>query len=90
MPALDPPHYTDPPGNPRLRLLTTAEAAQAAGVSPACIRQWTRRGYLKPVARYRNANLYLEHHVLLVERDRRASHHRKPRAPTDGPSLDQE
>ncbi|WP_274919520.1 helix-turn-helix domain-containing protein [Streptomyces sp. WZ-12] len=59
--------------DPRHRLLTTAEAARMAGVSPACIRQWVRRGYLQPIAHYRRGNipLYREDHVLLAERDRR-------------------
>lgn len=62
-------------GNPRFRLLTTREAAAAAGVSAACIRQWVKRGYLRPTARYQRGNglLYREDHVLEVERDRRAA-----------------
>ncbi|WP_102922512.1 helix-turn-helix domain-containing protein [Streptomyces noursei] len=55
------------------RLLTTAEAAEAAGVTPSCIRQWVSRGHLRPVARYGKRNLYREDHVLRVERDRRKS-----------------
>ncbi|WP_116209089.1 MerR family transcriptional regulator [Streptomyces olivoreticuli] len=57
--------------SPRHRLLTTAEAAEAAGVTAACIRQWAHRGYLAPVARRGKHNLYLEDHVLRVEHSRR-------------------
>ncbi|MFF2748635.1 MerR family transcriptional regulator [Kitasatospora sp. NPDC058048] len=63
-------------GVPRCRLLTTGEAAEAAGVTAACIRQWTVRGRLRPVARRGRENLYREDHVLFAERDcrsRRAS-----------------
>ncbi|WP_327591660.1 helix-turn-helix domain-containing protein [Streptomyces chartreusis] len=56
---------------PRHRLLTTAEAAELAGVTPACIRQWARRRYLRPVAQYGALNLYREDQVLEVERARR-------------------
>ncbi|MEU2433644.1 helix-turn-helix domain-containing protein [Streptomyces sp. NPDC007861] len=73
-----PPHFfrrgakADPAlADPSRRLLTTAEAAEVAQVSPACIRQWVRRGYLRPVARYGKRNLYREDHVLRAERDRR-------------------
>ncbi|MFI1966533.1 MerR family transcriptional regulator [Streptomyces pathocidini] len=81
----EPEYLTDhEPGDPRWRLLTTAEAAEAVGVSPACIRQWKRRGYLRPIARYRTNGslLYREDHVLEVERDRRAA--RRPRRSSDG------
>ncbi|MFJ4806952.1 helix-turn-helix domain-containing protein [Streptomyces murinus] len=65
--------------DPRRRLLTTAEAASAAGVSPACIRQWVHRGYLRPVAWYRRsgAHLFREDHVLLAERERYDQKHKK-------------
>ncbi|WP_367620987.1 MerR family transcriptional regulator [Streptomyces olivoreticuli] len=60
------------PGDPRHRLLTTAEAAETAGVTTACIRQWTHRGYLTPTAHHGKHNLYREDHVLDAERTRRA------------------
>lgn len=61
--------------SPRYRLLTTQEAATVARVTPACIRQWTRRGYLTPVAHQGNRNLYSEEDVLHTERDRRMQRH---------------
>ncbi|MCC2280938.1 helix-turn-helix domain-containing protein [Streptomyces sp. ET3-23] len=63
--------------SPCRRLLTTQEAAAVAQVTPACIRQWTSRGYLVPAARQGRANLYLEDHVLRAERIRR---NRRPAA----------
>lgn len=57
--------------SPRDRLLTTVEAAEVVGVTPACIRQWARRGYIRPIARSGKRNLYREDHVLCAERDRR-------------------
>ncbi|WP_188273845.1 MerR family transcriptional regulator [Streptomyces sp. CBMA152] len=58
-------------GAPSHRLLTTREAARVAGVKISTIRQWQRRGYLTPIARYRTTNLYREDHVLRAERARR-------------------
>lgn len=59
--------------DPCLRLLTAKEAAELCNVSESCIRQWVTRGYLKSVASYRKsgAKLYMENHVLEVERARR-------------------
>ncbi|WP_107288564.1 helix-turn-helix domain-containing protein [Streptomyces sp. NBRC 110611] len=54
--------------DPRHRLLTTAEAAVVACVTPATVRKWVHRGYLRPIARYGNRNLYREDHVLRTER----------------------
>ncbi|MEU6708118.1 helix-turn-helix domain-containing protein [Streptomyces wuyuanensis] len=75
-----------PLGDPRLRLLTTAEAADAVGVSPACIRQWRRRGHLRPVAEYRlsGALLYREVDVLRAERDRREARSSRSKGPESG------
>ncbi|MGW2602197.1 helix-turn-helix domain-containing protein [Streptomyces klenkii] len=75
----------------RFRLLTGAEAAELAGVKPDCIRQWVKRGYLRPAARNfkSRAWLYREDHVLVVERDRRANQGGgRPAAPsTPAPSA---
>ncbi len=68
------------------RLLTTAEAAETACVTPATIRQWTSRGHLTAVARYGSRNLYLESHVLEVESAHRSA--RTPAAPPPGPVED--
>ncbi|MEU5431592.1 MerR family transcriptional regulator [Streptomyces olivoreticuli] len=68
--------------SPCRRLLTTQEAAAVARVTPACIRQWTSRGYLVPTARQGRTNLYLEDHVLRAERIRR---NRRPAARTPQP-----
>ncbi|MEU3756654.1 MerR family transcriptional regulator [Streptomyces olivoreticuli] len=58
---------------PQLRLLTGAEAAELAGVTPGCIRQWVKRGHLQPAARNSRSRawLYREDHVLVAERERR-------------------
>ncbi|MCC2280830.1 MerR family transcriptional regulator [Streptomyces sp. ET3-23] len=71
--------------SPRHRLLTTQEAATVAQVTPACIRQWTSRGYLVPTARQGRTNLYLEDHVLRTERIRR-----NRRSPARTPQPDQD
>ncbi|MGW1075940.1 MerR family transcriptional regulator [Streptomyces sp. NPDC002537] len=71
--------------SPRRRLLTTQEAAVVAQVTPACIRQWTSRGYLVPTARQGRTNLYLEDHVLRTERIRR---NRRSAARTPQPDQD--
>ncbi|MFE6692261.1 helix-turn-helix domain-containing protein [Streptomyces sp. NPDC057743] len=65
------PRIDDTLAAPHQRLLTTTEAAQAIGVSPATIRQWTHRGYLRPTAHQGHLNLYREDHVLQAERNRR-------------------
>ncbi|MGX8910277.1 MerR family transcriptional regulator [Streptomyces netropsis] len=63
---------------PRGRLITGKEAGELVSVSPDCIRQWVQRGYLSPVARDRTSRalLYLEDHVLEVERARRSRRNR--------------
>lgn len=79
--------------SPRRRLLTTQEAAAIAQVTPACIRQWTSRGYLVPTARQGRNNLYREDHVLQAERVRRGRRasarlcvqEQGPARPTAGP-----
>ncbi|MEU2516991.1 MerR family transcriptional regulator [Streptomyces syringium] len=65
----------------RCRLITGKEAGELLSVSPECIRQWVRRGYLSPVARdERNrALLYREDHVLEAERVCRSRRSRAPR-----------
>jgi hypothetical protein len=56
--------------DPRRRLLTGREAAILAGVEPATIRDWVRRGELHPAASYPHTrtHLFLEIDVLLAER----------------------
>lgn len=39
-------------------LLTTAQAAEMFGVTPEAVRQWTTRGYLKPIGKLGHGNLY--------------------------------
>lgn len=64
------------------RLLTTTEAAQAAHRRPGTIRQWVRRGYLKPFTTDTHGRpLYLELDVLLAERDTRNRDTRARRLP---------
>ena len=41
-------------------LLTTAQAAQIVGVSPATIRTWRHRGWLTPGLDERNRPLYMQ------------------------------
>jgi excisionase family DNA binding protein len=62
-----------------MRLLTVAEAARAAGVSEATLRNWTRRGRLVPALRVgrQGERLFREEDVQraarqLVERQQRA------------------
>lgn len=52
-------------------LLTTTEAAAVAHRTPATIRSWKHRGYLKPFTHHNGQPLYLEMDVLEVERDTR-------------------
>ncbi|WP_107406997.1 MerR family DNA-binding transcriptional regulator [Streptomyces indicus] len=59
---------------PRLNnnFLTTAQAAEAAGVQPTTLRQWARRGYLKPVRiPGSRSSWWRELDVLTVERETR-------------------
>lgn len=50
------------------RLVTAKRGAQLCDVSEATLRQWVHRGYLAPVAQYRDGrtltNWYLLRHVL--------------------------
>ncbi|HEY8973695.1 MAG TPA: MerR family transcriptional regulator [Burkholderiaceae bacterium] len=55
------------PDDPEQRLLTTAEAAAAAHVDEARIRDWARRGLIKPVATPNGQPVYRELDVLAVE-----------------------
>lgn len=59
-------------GDPRKRLLYGYEAAKIANVAPATIRDWVRKGQLKPKAVGKRGHLYLEADVLLVEKANRA------------------
>ena len=49
-------------------LVTTAEAAELAGVSEAVIRMWRYRGHLRPAGRRGRRPLYDPVDVLLAER----------------------
>lgn len=55
------------PDNPAERLLTTAEAARAAHVDEARIRDWDRRGLITPAARADGRPVYRELDVLQAE-----------------------
>ncbi|WP_376738573.1 MerR family transcriptional regulator [Streptomyces noursei] len=84
------PHSLPNYDNPRHRLLTTKEAAAVAHVTPACIRQWVKRGYLTPTASYRRGkkvHLFLESHILKVERDRRVRQQQASKV-TNHPPID--
>ncbi len=69
-------------------LLLTDRAAQAAGVDPATIRQWVRRGHLRAYRRTvivngvaRRVNAYDEREVLLAERATRQRGARRDACP---------
>jgi hypothetical protein len=65
------------PDDPAQRLLTTAEAALAAHVDEARIRDWARRGLIEPVTDAAGQPLYQELAVLTAEaRTRRAARER--------------
>lgn len=55
------------PDDPTTRLLTTAEAAKAAHVDEARIRDWARRGLIQPVTTKGSQPLYQELAVLTAE-----------------------
>jgi DNA-binding transcriptional MerR regulator len=54
--------------DPEQVVLTTQEAARAAHVDPAIVRDWARRGLLEPVDPNSTPRRYREIHVLRVER----------------------
>lgn len=55
------------PDDPEQRLLTTAEAAKAAHVDEARIRDWDRRGLITPAAHADGRPVYRELDVLRAE-----------------------
>lgn len=57
--------------DPRIRLLTGAEAARRVGVAVSTIRTWHHLGRLTPVARQGRTLMYLESDVLTVEKETR-------------------
>jgi len=64
----------DDPDDPAGRLLTTAEAAEAAHVPEATVRDWARRKLLLPSGQEDGRPLYRELDVLRAEaRTRRAA-----------------
>jgi hypothetical protein len=65
------------PDDPSQRLLTTAEAAKAAHVDEARIRDWARRKLIEPITPDGEQPLYRELDVLTVEaQTRRAARER--------------
>lgn len=79
----------DDPDDPAGRLLTTAEAAEAAHVPEATIRDWARRKLLLPSGQQDGHPLYRELDVLRVEaRTRRAAREQRLAAEAmDGLSI---
>ena len=59
--------------------VTTAQAARAAGVSPATIRKWVARGHLHPSAREGRTNVFRLGDVLRA-RDGAAARSRQPKS----------
>jgi predicted site-specific integrase-resolvase len=70
--------------DPRIRLLTGAEAARRVGVAVGTIRTWHHLGRLTPVAHRGRTLMYLESDVLAVEAEtRRHGRRRHARIHTD-------
>lgn len=65
--------------DPRVRLLTGAEAARRVGVAVATIRSWHHLGRLTPVARRGRTLMYLESDVLTADAETRTTGRGRPR-----------
>ena len=57
--------------------VTTEEAAHIAGVSPVTIRQWVRKGWLRPLPVWGRAHHFNPEHVIACEQAHRPAHKRK-------------
>lgn len=72
-------------------LVTSALAAQEAGVVPATVRKWVQLGHLQPSGQQGRRHLYRLEHVFAAERAARRAPGRRPvdAAPAPEPTLTQ-
>ncbi|WP_327296125.1 MULTISPECIES: MerR family transcriptional regulator [unclassified Streptomyces] len=66
-------------------LVTSALAAQEAGVVPATIRKWVQLGHLRPSGRQGRRRLYRLEHVFAAERATRRAQGRRTTAAAPAP-----